>query len=396
MQHLDHKTFFYSIFLFLLLLPGYLAGSNDSNNKLGKIKTVVIDPGHGGPKAPGTVSKDNKTLEKDVTLAIGLQLGKLIEKNNPDIKVIYTRKTDVDVTLSERSAIANRNHADLFISIHINGYKNTSVNGSQTFVMGLDKTNANMEVSKLENSVIYLEDNYESNYAGFDPEKPESYIIFNLLQNSHLEQSLIFASLVQEKLGNSPFPTNRGVAQAPFLVLWKTTMPAVLIELGFMTNKNDLKVISDKAQYPKMAKSIYDAFEAYRVKYEKSFNIQTSTTEKKEEKQPDANQSAAQNTASQNKPTTTKPANTPATSQETAKKNSTYYTIQIATLSKQLKTTDPAFKGLKNVFFRKERSLYKYYSGKYSTRAEAAKNLPAVKSKHPDAFIISIKNEENK
>ncbi|HPS95583.1 MAG TPA: N-acetylmuramoyl-L-alanine amidase, partial [Bacteroidales bacterium] len=190
------------------------------NDSYVSIRKVVIDAGHGG-KDPGAVSINRKTQEKNITLTVALKLGDLIKKNFPDIKVIYTRSTDVFIPLNQRTDIANKNRADLFISVHVNSAKARSAAGTETFVMGMDKSSSNLEVSKLENSVVVLEgDDFSSKYEGFDPNVPESYIIFSLLQNSHLEHSLSFASLVQRNLSKGPIIINRGIKQAGLLVLW--------------------------------------------------------------------------------------------------------------------------------------------------------------------------------
>ena len=200
------------------------------NKQVVELKTVVIDAGHGGHD-PGATN--GRIYEKNITLSVAKRLGDLIKRNYPSVKVIYTRDDDTFVELYKRADIANKNNADLFISIHVNSVDNRSVRGHETFVMGQDKNSENLEICQLENSVITLEDDYTSNYQGFDPKNPESYIIFSLLQNAHLEQSLDFATLVQKNADAGPITNNRGVKQANFIVLWKCTMPAVLIELGY-------------------------------------------------------------------------------------------------------------------------------------------------------------------
>jgi N-acetylmuramoyl-L-alanine amidase len=250
----------------LLLICSSFQGQERASFQL---KKVVIDPGHGG-KDPGTISPDGKVFEKNITLSVSLKLGQLIKDNYPNIEVIYTRKTDIFIPLNERSRIANKHKADLFISIHVNGVESRTPSGSETFVMGIDKTNSNFEVTMLENSVIMLEgDDYSTKYEGFNPNDPESYIVFSLLQNAHLEQSLIMASLVQKHFANGPIKVNRGIKQAPFLVLWKTSMPGILVELGFVTNQNDLRILNDKKNHDKFAESIFSAFKEFKIQYEK-------------------------------------------------------------------------------------------------------------------------------
>lgn len=231
-----------------------------------KIKTVVIDAGHGGHDA-GCLGIHSK--EKEVTLAIALKLGKYLEENYPNLKVIYTRKTDEFIDLIERANIANRAKADLFISLHCNASANKSAYGSETYAMGLHVSEANLNVAKRENSVILLEDNYERNYDGFDPKSTEAYIIFSLYQNVNIDKSLFLASKIQDQFTNKLKRYNRGIKQAGFIVLYKTNMPSVLIESGFLTNKDEELFLSSEEGQENIAKSIYLAFKAYKEELEK-------------------------------------------------------------------------------------------------------------------------------
>ena len=201
-----------------------------------QIKTIVIDAGHGGHD-PGCQYGGAK--EKEVTLKIALALGKKISEELSDVKVIFTRKTDEFVTLWDRANIANRNQADLFISIHCNANKNTEVSGTETFAMGLHKAESNLEVSIRENDVILMEKNYEERYEGFDPNSPETHIILSLHQNAYLDKSIDLASRIEKYFVKNKVNSSRGVKQAGFVVLWKTKMPSILIETGFLSNKND-------------------------------------------------------------------------------------------------------------------------------------------------------------
>ena len=229
-----------------------------------KIKTIVIDAGHGGHDA-GCLGASAR--EKFVALDIALKLGKLIENTFPDIKVIYTRKTDVFIPLHERANIANKAHADLFICVHLNS-GGKGAYGSETYVMGNHKSEDNLEVSKRENAAILLEDDYQKRYDGFDPNSPEANIIFSLYQSQFMNQSLLLASNIQSEFSDYAGRYNRGVKQAGFLVLYKTAMPAVLIECGFLTHEPEEKFLaSDKGQQT-MASSIFRAFKAYKVDME--------------------------------------------------------------------------------------------------------------------------------
>ncbi|MBQ7214236.1 MAG: N-acetylmuramoyl-L-alanine amidase, partial [Bacteroidales bacterium] len=228
----------------------------------GGIRTVVIDAGHGGtdPGALGTLYK-----EKDITLKIALQLGKQMKAEYPDLKIIYTRETDKNVTLYQRADIANKASADLFISIHCNSVagRSASPSGAETLVMGTTKAAANLEVAKIENSVMLLEDDYEAHYEGFDPKSPESFILFSLYQNTFLNHSLDFAVAVQSELKKAG-RVDRGVKQAGVYVLWKTAAPSVLIEVGFMTNPTEEKWMYSASGTNKIVQSILAAFKKYK------------------------------------------------------------------------------------------------------------------------------------
>ena len=229
-----------------------------------RLRTVVLDAGHGG-KDPGC--KGVKARECDVALALVLALGRQIEENMPDVRVIYTRKTNVFVELDERAAIANRKHADLFISIHCNAGPRDS-HGTEVWTMGLHKTTANLGVAQRENSVILQEKDYKKRYDGFDPSSPQSHILFSLFQSAYITNSLRFAQRVDRQLRTSVSRPSRGVKQAGFLVLWKSTMPSVLIESGFLTNPAEERYLNDKANQSYMAAGIYRAFREYKREME--------------------------------------------------------------------------------------------------------------------------------
>lgn len=233
----------------------------------GKVKTIVIDPGHGGNK-PGALGKKSK--EKDLVLSISLKFGKLIADNYPDVNVVYTHTTDKDISLAERAHIANRNKADLFISIHANSHTTSGPTGVETFVMGLSQSRANMEVAKKENADILLETNYQDNveYKGFDPNSPESYVMFAMYQNAYLDKSLDFAQYIQNEYKTHLHTIDRGIKQAELFVLYKTTMPSVLTEVGFISNPDEETfMMSDEGQ-AKIALSLFNAFADYKARVE--------------------------------------------------------------------------------------------------------------------------------
>jgi N-acetylmuramoyl-L-alanine amidase len=251
-------------FTVLFLAITLLISSSDILRHEFKIRTVVIDAGHGG-KDPGT---HGATLnEKDVVLKIALKLGEYIEKNYPEIKVIYTRKTDKFIELDERANIANKNKADLFISVHANAISNTKTYGTETWVMGLHKSEANLAVAKRENSVILKEDNYEEKYQGFD-NSTESIIMMSLIQNAYLESSVKLADKIEKQFKSKAGRNSRGVKQAGFIVLYKTTTPSVLVEVGFLTNVAEEKFLGGSEGQDLIASGIYRAFKEYKSEVE--------------------------------------------------------------------------------------------------------------------------------
>lgn len=346
-------------FLLFATLPLFVQGQEISSSTM--LKTVVIDAGHGG-KDPGCISANKKYYEKNITLSVALKLGALIKKEYPLVKVIYTRSTDKYVDLSTRADIANRNKADLFISIHVNATKAVQARGTETFVMGTHKNDANFEVCKLENSVITIEDDYEHKYQGFDPSSAESYIIFSLLQNTHLEQSLMFAQQLQTEYKKGPIYVNRGVKQGGLLVLWKTTMPAVLTELGFMSNPKDLSVLVSSQGQNAFAQRLFNAFKLFKKEYESGGVMLTlSGNEKKEQ------------------------------TREQVHSGESFFAIQILSVKEKLALDAPDLKGNKDCSYIKVGNQYKYYIGKYKSKKEAAGELQRVRKTFPGAFITQYK-----
>jgi len=341
---------------------------NAQENQSVKIRKVVIDAGHGGHDA-GAVSPDRKVYEKNITLSVALKLGAMIKDKYPGIEVIYTRTTDKFIPLITRTEIANKHQANLFISIHVNSVKARSASGSETFVMGMDKSSSNLEVTMRENSVIALEGDHESKYEGFDPKNPESYIIFSLLQNAHLEQSLIMASLIQNQFSKGVIKTNRGIKQGELLVLWKTTMPAVLVELGFISNYSDYKILINNDNHYRFAGSIFKAFEEFKHQYEYGSKIVADTTKDELIATPIIIE----------EPKT-----------ETTKTESASYRIQILAVNRILPENSPDLKGERNVRFIRVGKFYKYSIGDYEFPGEAEKELPLIRKKFPQAFIIKV------
>lgn len=383
-----------------------------------KIQTIVIDAGHGGKDA-GALGR--LSTEKSINLSVALKFGAYIEENLPDVKVIYTRTTDKFVELSERAAIANRNNADVFVSIHCNSTDGlTSVDGAETFVMGESKNEANLNVAKKENSAILLEGNTKA-YGNFDPNSTEAYIIFSLSQSVYQSQSLSLADKVQKQFTKKVGRHDRGVQQAGFLVLWKTSMPSILVELGFINNMKEEQFLKSETGQTQMALALYRAFEEYKREFESENHVskKAETTDKTKAadkpKTTDKPKAADKPVATTEKPKTndkpvatekpqvadkpvvTDKPNTTDKPESTEKPVSvsgdTYFAVQFSTLKRQLSVTDKAFKGIKEVEVYESNGSYRYVSGHFQTKAEAVARLNEVRNLgFTDAFIIAFKD----
>ena len=345
-----------------------------------RIKTVVIDPGHGGHD-PGCVSPDKKTYEKTLTLDIGKRFADKIKAAYPDVKVILTRDSDSFVTLGGRADTANNASADLFISIHINAIDgNSSASGysvhclGQSSKKGNDLFGKNLALCKRENSVILMEEDYKTTYQGFDPSDTQSYIFFSLLQNSNLQLSLALAEDINNALKGGPIKNSRGVSQDPFLVLWRTTMPAVLIECAFISNPTDLAALRDKDSRDDIAARLLKAFTTYKKRYEGS-----------------AFTSGAENDPAV-KPAV--PAKQEEPPKDTVQPDSTvWYGTQVLATSRTMSDKDPFFKGYspKCVISPK---LRKYFIGVSGNLADARKANAEIKKKFSDCFMVKFQNGE--
>ena len=265
MWHLKVNNVKLIFFLFVFILSSNFLFSQVNSNK---IKTVVIDPGHGGKDSGTMGTKRFKIYEKHVALSVSLKLGKYISEAFPEIDVIYTRSSDVFLELNERTEIANNANADLFISIHCDGFTNPKPSGASVFVMGMSKLKANMDVAMRENAAIYLEDNYQQKYEGFDPKSPESYIVFSLMQNTYLNQSLKIAEEVENQFATRANRKSRGVKQAPFYVISRTNMPSILVECGFLTNPKEEEFLHSDLGQDYIASAIFRAFRTYKENIE--------------------------------------------------------------------------------------------------------------------------------
>ncbi len=336
-----------------------------------RLKTVVIDPGHGGHDA-GCISRDKKTYEKNLALDIAKRFAGKIRKSFPDVNVIMTRDDDTYVTLSGRADIANDNHADLFISIHIDAQAGgTNANGfsihclGQSSKPGNDLYEKNLDLCKRENSVILLEEDYSTKYQGFDPSDVQSYIFFSLMQNSNLERSLAFADNVLKAMKKGPIVHNRGVWQSPLWVLWRTTMPAVLVECGFISNPQDLAVLRSEKGRDRIAENLLNAFSAY-----KSRSDSASPSTKSQENLPQSDEQT-----------------------KALPSSSVMYGTQVLATGRKMAADDPFFKGYEPISV-KGPSLYKYVLGSSSDEMEARKIFNDIHKKFPDSFLVRIEGEK--
>lgn len=392
------------VLLFLVFSPTVLPAVREHKFVL------VVDPGHGGRDA-GAVGRFSK--EKNINLKVALAFGKLVEDNCPDVKVIYTRKKDVFIPLQRRADIANENKADLFISIHTNALpKGRIAYGTETYTLGMGRAEENLEVAKRENSVITYESNYEEVYQGFNPNKVESYIIFELLQDKNMEQSVELARSIQQQYVQHAGRKNKGVHQGGLLVLRNTSMPAVLTELGFISTPAEEQYLNSEAGVRKLSRSLFNGFRNYRRKYDKHAGplpekIIEAEPEKPAQaaKEEMAEKTAVQTTAARTKTTakaTAAPSQQPATRQtdgEVVRERveappMPIFKVQLLVSSKPLKSNDRQFKGIRPVDCYQEKGLYKYTYGNTSHYQEIKKMHRQVSAKLSGTFIVAFLNGE--
>lgn len=356
--------------------------------------TVVIDAGHGGHD-PGAIGKRGK--EKNINLSVALKLGKLIQNNHSDTKVVYTRSSDVFVPLHRRAEIANEAKADLFISIHTNSIASRSsrVSGTETYTLGLHRTQENLEVAQKENAVILIEDDYQKQYAGFNPNSSESYIIFEFLQDKNMAQSVNFAQLIQQQFRHKARRIDKGVHQAGFLVLRETSMPSVLIELGYITNPDEEAYLLSSNGSSMLAQSIYQAFVNYKAN-KKTSSPGVLTSSQPVEVEEDI--VIEEPTAADTQPVQTAQTAQPKETSQSSKSNTSskpVFKIQILTSDKVLPKNSRQFKGLSPVDRYKEKGIYKYTYGESTDYNKILRlKRSKVDAKFKDAFIIAFKDGE--
>ncbi len=349
--------------------------------------TVVIDAGHGG-KDPGAVSANGRVLEKDVTLKVALLVGEDIAKKHPEVKVLYTRKTDKFVGLNDRARMANKANADLFISIHVNAAQNRSARGAETYTLGVEeaRTERNLEIAKRENGVILLEENHEKTYANFNPNSPESYIIFEYMQSEFVKESIHIAQYVQENFSNDANRHDRGVRQAGFLVLNATSMPSILVELGYISNAEEAKYLASATAQKRLSDCISKAFDQYYTDLKKLSDGSVQLA--------GASPSAARPQEGRRKSATDKDGEEKSTVKADAEVDVPVFKVQFLSSSKKLSRGDAALKGLSPVAYYYDKGLYKYTYGESTNYNEILRTKRKVNEKFKDAFIVAfIKGE---
>ena len=361
-NHKHHSETHYStvfpvkriIILFLaafmwISLASAQTGDQPSENVY-RLRKVVIDAGHGG-KDPGALGR--RSYEKNIVLSIALKLGKYIEENMPEVEVIYTRKTDEFIELYQRGDIANKAKADLFISIHCNSNPNKNIAGAETYVMGLHTDKKNMEVALAENAVISLENDYTLHYEGYDPNSVESFILFSLMQNTYLEQSLEFASLVQNQFRERARRKDRGVRQAGFIVLWRTTMPSVLVETGYISNANEERYLMTDEGQSLIASAIFRAFREYKQKIESRSALTLQPSDPADE---------------------------------------ILFGVQVASSRHSLDKKHPLYKRYPELMEIHEGNWYKYVAGANPSYEDVRQRKSEISANIHDAFIVAVKN----
>lgn len=434
------KRFF---IIFVIAWPFVLLPATLQADQRGFINTVVIDPGHGG-RDPGAVGRNSH--EKDITLAISLKLGNYIQENFDDVKVIYTRETDEFVELFRRAQIANENHADLFISIHCNSTRGAAAYGTETFVMGLHRSEANLEVARKENASILYEDDYMETYGGFDPHSPEANIIFSLYQNAYLHQSLSIASHIQDQFRERAMRADRGVKQAGFLVLYQVTMPGILVETGFLSNPREEQYLMSETGQSHIASAIFRAFRDYKQQQDalaasrkhlansqtqgeptntsspspqtpvetqdqqpqqpvsrrararaqaQNQKLQQLQTQQTEASEP-ANQQSDTRSEPQAEPVTPAPSQAdPDHHQDDLKTPWIQFRVQIAVSSQKKELDSPDFNGLNDVGYYFHEGLYKYTVGNLPRLEDAVElQMGLQQAGYKDAFVVAFSNNE--
>ena len=380
--------------------------------------TLVIDPGHGGHDAGalGAISK-----EKNINLAVALRFGKYVEQNLPEVRVIYTRKTDVFIPLNERANIANRANADLFISVHTNALPAGKVaRGFETYTLGMHRAKDNLDVAMRENSVISMEKDYQQRYQGFDPRSSESYIIFEFIQGKNMERSVELARMIQRGVCDGANRPDKGVHQAGFLVLRETSMPGCLIELGFITTPDEERLLNNDSRVDDIARGIYEAFAKYKNKYDRSVSVPYRAKDsedvnlpkivpdqepapktrvvtrgkqpKREEATPEQPKREVKEVKKLDPKREMKKTETKKEVKKAEIADAPVFKLQIFVGSRNLRKGDAHFKGETDYDSFQEGNLVKYTLGASTNYNEIYRLRKEKLEKFPEAFIIAFKN----
>ncbi len=390
------------LFFLAIILLSLVTGMSAANDRF----TLVIDAGHGGHDAgaQGAVSK-----EKDINLAVALAFGRYVERNSPDVRVVYTRKTDVFIPLKERANIANKANANLFVSVHTNALPGGKIaRGFETYTLGMHRAKDNLDVAMRENSVISMEQDYQQTYQGFDPKSSESYIIFEFIQGKNMERSVDLARFIQRSVCSKAERPDKGVHQAGFLVLRETSMPSCLIELGFITTPDEEQVLNTESKVDDIAKAIYEGFAQYKEKYDEGVVVpyRTSTTQRadipsivpesyKEEKKVKVKEESTQAvpTQSASTPASQPVVTTPKTTVAERDVNDVpVFKVQILVSSRVLRKGDNHFKGETDYDSYQEGGMVKYTMGASTNYNEIYRLRKSLLEKFPEAFIIAFKD----
>jgi len=362
--------------------------------------TIVIDAGHGGHD---TGAVGNYSKEKNINLAVAKLLGEKIQNNYPDVKVVYTRTTDVFLPLQERADIVNRNNADIFFCIHTNATKGSTAFGTETYTLGLAKSQANLDVAMRENAVITLEDDYKTKYKGFDPRSVDSYIMFEFMQDKYIDRSVQLASSIQNQFVRSK-RYDRGVRQAGFWVLHRSACPSVLIEMGFISNPMEEQYLSSNEGRQEIADAIYNAFTEYKRDNDKKNGLQVKAIKVNNTSAPSIENEDVTDSSANKQITSTikeqkdeikqdKPVQSISNSEKKISKN-VIFKIQLFAVDRKMKHGASEFKGLKDTDYFREGKLYKYTYGEETDFKKIEKLRKGISKKFPQAYVVAFKNGE--
>ena len=393
--------------VFLIVTMAFSSMITSAQNADYVFDKIVIDAGHGGKDPGATIGG---VFEKDIVLDVALKAGEMVKKKFPDIKVVYTRDKDVFIPLDDRADIANKQKADLFISIHVNSCPKNTIYGAETYILGQHRSQENLDVAKMENSVILLEDDYSTRYEGFDPNQAESYIMFEMIQNEFLEQSRLFADKVQKNIISLTERKDRGVRQAGFLVLRKTAMPSVLIELGFLSNDNERKFLTSGKGTDLMAQSIFSSVSDYKQRLDarsgkssatasadkasnsKSTSKQQSTKVDKNVAQDTAKTVDAQSVQDSVVDVVPNQSIIPDTLIDVSSFDGRWYGTQIMSINVKYEKGDSIFKNQGPVYYLSDNGIFKYFLNVSQNSKEVLKKNKEIRAFFPDAFPIGITN----